>query len=141
MYFRYLVLFNAYEFTPLKICDISGQYNFKDRKKPVTNFVTKAFLAYFKVKLGGQDKLLGLHFVCKACVKNLRKWTNNMLAGLRFGVPMVRTELKNYYVDFHFYLVYIKGFNCHRKSNWNYPDLECARRPVPYCEEVPVPEL
>ena len=34
-----------------------------------------------------------------------------------------------------------KEFNCQKKKIWNYPDLESARRPVPHCEEVPVPEF
>ena len=31
-----------------------------------------------------------------------------------------------------------KGFYCHKKNAWNYPDVESARRLVPHCEEVPV---
>ena len=34
--------------------------------------------------------------------------------------------------------MHLKGFNCYKKSIWNYPELESA-----YCEElhVPVPEF
>ena len=35
----------------------------------------------------------------------------------------------------------LKGFNRRKKSIWNYPDLESARQPMFYCEEVPVPEF
>ena len=34
-----------------------------------------------------------------------------------------------------------QGFNRHKKKTWNYSDLESARRPVPHCEEVPIPEF
>ena len=33
----------------------------------------------------------------------------------------------------------MKGFNHFKKSNWFYPDLESARRPVLHCDEIPVP--
>ena len=81
------------------------------------------------------------HIVCKACVENLRKWTNGTLASLRFGVPMVWREPKNHFDDCYFCLVDLKGFNRFKKNSWNYPDLESARLPVPHCEEVPVPEF
>ena len=55
----------------------------------------KVYLAYFKVKLGDQDKPWAPRIVCKECVENLRKWTNGTLASLRFGVPMVWREPKN----------------------------------------------
>ena len=54
----------------------------------IINFVRKIYLAHFKVKLGNQDKSWKPHIVGKACVENLRKWTNGMLVGLRFGVLM-----------------------------------------------------
>ena len=31
------------------------------------------------------------------------------------------------------------GWNQRNKKDWYYPDIESARRPVPYCFEVPVP--
>ena len=65
-----------------KFCYICGEYTFKDQKKIITDFLKKAYLAYFKVKFGDQDKPWAPHIVCKICVENLRKWTNGMLAGL-----------------------------------------------------------
>ena len=126
---------------PDKFCYICGQYTFKKQRKAITDFVRKVHLAYFKVKLGDQDKPWAPHIVCKACVENLRKWTNGTLASLRFGVPMVWREPKNHFDDCYFCLVDLKGFNRHKKNSWNYPDLESARLPVPHCEEVPVPEF
>ena len=35
----------------------------------------------------------------------------------------------------------LEGFNHHKKKTLNYLDLKSARRPVPHCEEVPVPEF
>ncbi|KAI6661422.1 hypothetical protein LOD99_13294 [Oopsacas minuta] len=44
---------------------------------------------------------------------------------------MVWRVPKNHYDDCCFCIVSIKGINCKLKSNWTYPDLESARRPVP----------
>ena len=33
-----------------------------------------AYLAYFKVMLGDQDKAWAPHIVCKQCVEHLRQW-------------------------------------------------------------------
>ena len=35
----------------------------------------------------------------------------------------------------------LKEFNRHKKKTKNYPNLESARQPVPYYEEVPLPEF
>ena len=72
-----------------KFCYICGQYIFKDQRKAITNFVSKACLVYFKVKLGDQGKPWAPHIKCKAYVENPRKWTNGTLVRLRFRVPMV----------------------------------------------------
>ena len=33
----------------------------------------------------------------------------------------------------------MSGWNSHTKNSWYYLDLESARRPVPHCEEIPIP--
>ena len=43
------------------------------QRLPITDFVKKAYLAYFEVKLGDQDKKWAPHKVCGACVATLRK--------------------------------------------------------------------
>ena len=101
----------------------------------------KVYLSYFKVKLGDQDKPWASHTVCKASVKSLRKWANGTLKILRFGIPMVWREPNNHFNECYFCLVDLKGFIRYKKKTWNYPDLGSARRPVPHCEEVPVPEF
>ena len=102
---------------PDKFCYICGQYTFKNQRKAITDFVRKVYIAYFKVKLGDQDKPWAPHIVCKACVENLRKWTNGTLASLKFGVPMVWREPKNLFDDSYFCLVDLKGFNRHKKNS------------------------
>ena len=38
-------------------------------------------------------------------------------------------------------MVDLKGFNRHKKKSRRCPNLESARRPVPHCETLSVPQL
>ena len=57
-------------------CYICGEYKTVDNRKSITDFVRKAYYTYFGIKLGGQDKPLAPHVVCKICVERLRQWTS-----------------------------------------------------------------
>ena len=47
----------------------------KKQRLPITDFVKKAYLSYFEVKLGNQDQKWAPQKVCGACVTTLRKWS------------------------------------------------------------------
>ena len=84
--------------------------NIPSKTKESYNFVSIScyhisYLAYFKVKLGDQDKLGEPYIVCKACVENLEKWTNDILASVKFGIPMVWRKPKKHFNDCYFCLV------------------------------------
>ena len=58
---------------------------------------------------------------------------------MRFGVPnIVWREPKNRHDDCNFCMVDMSGWNQRKKKDWYYPDIESARRPIPYCAEVAV---
>ena len=124
---------------PDAFCYICGEYTLEKNKKLVTDFVKKANLGYFGVKLGDQDKSWAPHIVCKTCTEHLRQWTNGNRKCLKFGVPMVWREPKNHHDDCYFCLVNITGINRNNRSKWTYPDLDSARRPYPHSDEVPIP--
>ena len=42
--------------TLMFFCYICGEYTLEHNRKLITDFVKQAYLAYFKVKLGDQDK-------------------------------------------------------------------------------------
>ena len=92
----------SYRNDPDKFCYICGEYTFKNQRKAITDFVRKIYLAYFKVKLGDQDKPLAPYIFCKACVESLRKWVNGTLKTLEFGVRIVWREPKNHFNECHF---------------------------------------
>lgn len=123
---------------PDVFCYICGEYTLKENRKLVTDFVKRAYLGYFGVKLGDQDKSWAPHTVCKTCTEHLRQWTNGNRS-LKFGVPMVWREPKNHHDDCYFCLVNITGINRNNRSKWTYPDLDSARRPCPHSDEVPIP--
>jgi len=40
----------------------------------VVSTLKRAYLAYFGVKIGDQDKAWVAHIVCKTCTEHLRQW-------------------------------------------------------------------
>jgi hypothetical protein len=50
---------------PDVFCYICGEYTLKENRKTVSDFVKRAYLGYFGVRLGDQDKIWALHQVCK----------------------------------------------------------------------------
>ena len=51
---------------------ICGDYTVKEQRKPITDFIKKAYFAYFGIRLGDQDKSWAPHIVCKTCTEILR---------------------------------------------------------------------
>ena len=125
-------------YEPDVFCYICGQYMMAQQKRNITDFVKRAYKAYFDMKLGDQDKSWAPHMVCKTCVESLRGWTNGKLK-LKFAVPMVWREPKNHFDDCYFCINDMTGFNKHKKANWQYPSLDSAIRPVAHSEDLPVP--
>ena len=76
-----------------------------------TNFVCKAYHAYFGIKLGDQDKPWAPHVVCHTCVSGLRKFCNGKQKSLTFCVPMVWREQVSHYDDCYFCLSKVSGYN------------------------------
>ena len=68
---------------------ICGDYTLEHNRKTINNFVKRAYLVYFKVMLGNQDKPWAPHIVCKPCVEHLRQWTSKSRKSLEFAIPMV----------------------------------------------------
>ena len=81
-----------------------------NQRANITEFVKKAYFAYFGVKLRDQDKPWAPYSVCKSCVEHLREWTKGKRkTGLKFGVPMVWREPTNHVNNFYFCMVNLAG--------------------------------
>jgi hypothetical protein len=66
----------------------------KNLQRNITGFIRIVYCAYFDVKLGDEHKSWAPHKVCYVCVEDLRKWSKGEKKAFRFGVPMIRRELK-----------------------------------------------
>ncbi|XP_069623312.1 uncharacterized protein [Ranitomeya imitator] len=124
---------------PDSFCYICGVFTIPVQRANISAFVKQAYFAYFKVKLGDQDKPWAPHMVCKQCVEGLRMWTKGTREKLAFGIPMVWREQKSHSTDCYFCLVKTTGFNRKNKSKIEYPNLPSAIRPMPHSAEIPVP--
>lgn len=118
---------------------ICGEYTLKEDRTTVSDFVKRAYLGYFGVRFGDQDKIWAPHQVCKTCAEHLQQWTTRKSKSLKFDVPMFWGEPKNHFADCYFCLVNTSGINRNNRNKWTCPDLVSARRPVPHSEEVPMP--
>nr|CAH7720491.1 unnamed protein product [Callosobruchus chinensis] len=106
----------------------------------ISDFVRKVYFAYFKLKLGDQDKPWAPHKVCRRCEEDLRLWFKGKKNAFRFGIPMIWREQKNHTTDCYFCSVDVKGFNSKNKRNISYPNLDSAIRPVPHSSEISIPQ-
>ena len=72
-------------------CYICGEFTVKRQRLEIDDLVQMAYLAYFRLKLGDQDKSWAPHMVCKTCKERLRFWTNGERGDLPFA-GLVRTS-------------------------------------------------
>ena len=74
------------KFDPNVFCYICGPFTVSKQRQEITDFVKKAYLAYFGVKVGDQDKNWAPHQVCRTCVENFE------------AVNKKKKKKKNYWV-------------------------------------------
>ncbi|QQP48679.1 Uncharacterized protein FKW44_009061 [Caligus rogercresseyi] len=117
---------------PDVFCYICGEYTLSGDRKNITGFVKRAYMAYFKVKLGDQDKSWAPHTVCKTC---------GAKTSLKFGIPMVWRKPFYHATDCYFCAINTTGINRKNRQSLQYPDLPSARRPVAHCEDIPRDQL
>ena len=124
---------------PDSFCYVCGCYALLRQRRNITSFVKRAYKAYFQIPLGDQDKKWSSHIVCHNCEEMLRDWTKGKRKGLPFGVPMIWREPRDHVTDCYFCMVNTKGVEKKNRHKISYPSIPSAIRPVPHCEELPVP--
>ncbi|GBO03259.1 hypothetical protein AVEN_24564-1 [Araneus ventricosus] len=120
-------------------CFICDEYTVKSQQRNISDFMKKVYFAYFKLKLGDQDKPWAPHKVCSRCEEDLRLWFKGQKNSFRFGIPMMSREQQNQTTDCYLCSVDVRGFNTKNKKNIFYTNLSSAIRPVPHTSEIPVP--
>ena len=89
-------------------CDICGECKTVDNRKSITDFVQKAYYAYFEIKLGDQKKPWLLMLFVRY---RLRQWTSGTRQSMGFGIPMVSKEPTNHVDDCYFCSINVTGVN------------------------------
>ena len=106
----------------------------------ITDFMKKAYLGYFGVKLADQDKPFAPQICIKTCVENLRDSRNGKRKSLPFAIPMVWREGKDQITDCYFCMINLKSIHHKNKHRVQYPDIPSAIRPIPHVPDLPVLE-
>ena len=103
--------------SPDAFCYIWGKFTYSSERKEISDFVKRAYLAYFGIPLGDQDKPWAPHTICSICYSLLLAWTTKKPnCHLRFGIPMVWREPSNHKTYCYICLVETKGFSKKSKS-------------------------
>ena len=123
---------------PDSFCYICGEFKITDERNCVTEFIQKAYHAYFGVRLGDQDKPWAPHVVCKTCVEHLRQWTQSSQKALKFGIPMIWREPKSHSDNCYFCAINLTRINKKKCKSFIYPNLPSTLRAVGNCDEIPI---
>ena len=89
-----------------------GQFTIKGNRMEIDGFYKKAYFAYFKVKLGDQDKPWAPHYVCNTC-----QWTNRKRKSISFGIPMILRAPSSHHDDCYFLQSQINMVSIRRTVN------------------------
>ena len=122
-------------------CYTCGEFVFKENRKTIDEFYKKAYYTYFKIKLGDQDKTWAPHIICKSCKKAYDSGRQAEETALKFGIPMIWREPANHFDDCYFCMTNLVVFNLKNRKNILYLSIPSATRPIPHCDENPVPVL
>ncbi|CAH2085357.1 unnamed protein product [Euphydryas editha] len=90
---------------------VCGEYVVKKFRKPITEFVKKAYFDYFKIEIKDLDRPWLPKIVCKLCIEHLRQWTSGKRAHMKFSVPMIWSEPKNHFDYCYLCVVKLHGIN------------------------------
>ena len=118
---------------------ICGEVTLKSQRRNITPLVKKCYELYFGCKVGDQTRTWAPHICCLSCSRLLAAWKNGT-RHMPFAIPMIWREPKDHSSDCYFCLTKIKGITSKSKHTVVYPNLQSAMRPVPNCEELPIPK-
>ncbi|GBL97129.1 hypothetical protein AVEN_144579-1 [Araneus ventricosus] len=82
------------------------------------------------------------HVWCIKCASTLSHWMNGKRKSMPFAVPMIWREQTNHVTDCFFYTVepVRGGLLQKKKRDIDYTNIPSALRPVPHCEDLPIPK-
>jgi hypothetical protein len=125
---------------PNSFCYICGEVVLKSERRPLSQFVRKAYELYFGCKVGDQDKVWVPKICCSSCSRTLVGWLKGTHKSMPFAVPMARREPREHLNDCYFCMTKITGFSRFSVHKIEYPNIPSALRPVPHGDSMPVPK-
>lgn len=120
-------------------CYVCGQFCPVAKRKPISDNFKILYLAYFGQPVQNQAEEWAPHITCKSCELYLCSWWKGTRDCLPFGVPMIWKEPNNHINDCYFCSINISGFIAKTKRKIVYPECSSAKRPLPYCDNFPIP--
>ena len=126
---------------PNHLCFICGKFTLLKARRQITEFVKKAYRAYFGLVLGDQDKCWAPHIICTTCDANLSYFVskNKKRKTFSFGIPMMWREPRDHTTDCYFCIVKTSGYSSKNIHCIKYPCLDSAILPVPHSADIPIP--
>ena len=122
-------------------CYSCGEHKTVDNRKSITDFVRKAYYAYFGIKLEDQDKPWAPYVVCTTCVERLRQSTNVTRQSMGFVVPKVLRESANHVNDYYFSSINVAAVNKKKRKSLSYKIFPSEIRPVAHSTDIPIPQF
>ena len=89
-------------------CYVCGRFFAKRAKKHcLSNCIcaAEAYLHYFGMPVGDQDKRWAPHVICDYCRRTLEGWLRGEKRAMRFAIPRIWREPSNHYTDCYFCMV------------------------------------
>ena len=126
-------------------CYVCGEFFAKRAKKHcLSNCIhaAEAYLHYFGMPVGDQDKRWAPHVICDYCRCILEGWLKGEKRAMRFAIPRIWREPSNHYTDCYFCMV----DPTKRRKGKNAPPIEYLNipssiAPVPHNTiDLPVPQ-
>ena len=127
-------------------CYVCGEFFAKRAKKHcLSNCIraAEAYLHYFGMPVGDQDKRWAPHVICDYCRHTLEGWLRGGKRAMRFAISRIWREPSNHYTDCYFCMV----DPTKRRKGKNAPPIEYLNipssiAPVPHnTTDLPVPQL
>lgn len=118
---------------------VSGDYTLPENRNNITDFIKKAYIAYFEVKQGDQYKFCTTQIICKQCTKHLRQWTKKARINKIFAISFVWLKPYNHVDDCYICALSFVGINRKKQQKLVHLNIAPTISPVPHSNEIPVP--
>ena len=98
----------GYKYSADSFCYVCGEFFAKRAKTHcLSNCIraAEAYLHYFGMPVGDQDKRWAPHVICDYCRSTLEGWLRGEKKAMRFAIPRIWCEPLNHYTDCYFCMV------------------------------------